>query len=87
MIAIPPPHHFCIDLASRSDSILQVVGTGNTQDTLHTAFDAIAEQHFIPAIVDFYNSPTVRVARYGFVSHHFTPSFTRHTSPPSLLLA
>jgi len=40
----------------------QVYGTGSSTDILHTAFNAIVDHHFIPSIVDFYNSPTVRSA-------------------------
>ena len=50
--------------ASILRGVRQVNGTGYTTDALHTAFEAIAEEHFIPSIVDFYNTPRVRPSEW-----------------------
>ncbi len=58
----------CIQLTIHAQRT-QVYGTGSSSDLLHTAFNAIADHHFIPAVVDFYNSPTVRPASRSLGIH------------------
>ena len=37
-------------------------GAGATTDALHTAFSAMAEQHVLPSLIDFYSTKAVRLS-------------------------
>ena len=53
--------HGSYGTVASAGSLSTKAGTGATADSLHTAFAAMAEQHFLRSAVDFYNSPAVRL--------------------------
>ncbi len=53
--------HGSYGTVTSAGSLSTKAGAGATADSLHTAFAAMAEQHFLRSAVDFYNSPAVRL--------------------------